>query len=439
MNLDIYVSTTGSDSNPGTLSAPLRTVDRALAVAELNGWLGYCRIHVAAGTYLLGSKLIDVPESGGVGTEPPVLMGDFLDVGGGNRAIAVSTVGQTASPAAFGTIQDTVGGWAVNQFRDRYVRLTGAGTHVGKRFQIASNTANTLTLAGLFVAVTTETYVIEEPATVLTAPGPDQFLFYGGDIGAIGCVFGDAVAGGVFNLRGGTLFHQACWFREFSTIPVENNASIATMWTSDVFDRFPSLNLLNDCGSAFFSSVASAAIIVDGGGVVRMSNCELRIRTSSSPSAEGDIVLTTCHFAGNAGQGAFGNTALQLTSCVYDACSFVSGDSINGVIVCEGGGSARVINCTMNACTANAIGLAGSADAIVQGLAGNNPAGGIPLQVRFNSTARKLTGNAIVGAAAGADVQVGNGAAVAWAAAQAAPGVNDQAAAFSEFCYAGPN
>ncbi|SDD95966.1 Protein of unknown function [Massilia sp. PDC64] len=51
---DLYVSTTGSDSNPGTQTAPLKTIARADALASAG-----TTIHVAAGTYRVSAPALD--------------------------------------------------------------------------------------------------------------------------------------------------------------------------------------------------------------------------------------------------------------------------------------------------------------------------------------------------------------------------------------------
>jgi hypothetical protein len=51
---DLYVSTSGSDSNPGTQTAPLKTIARADALASAG-----TTIHVAAGTYRVSAPALD--------------------------------------------------------------------------------------------------------------------------------------------------------------------------------------------------------------------------------------------------------------------------------------------------------------------------------------------------------------------------------------------
>ena len=51
---DLYVSTTGSDSNPGTQTAPVKSIARADALASAG-----TVIHVAAGTYRVSAPALD--------------------------------------------------------------------------------------------------------------------------------------------------------------------------------------------------------------------------------------------------------------------------------------------------------------------------------------------------------------------------------------------
>jgi hypothetical protein len=86
---DLYVATTGSDSNPGTQAAPLRTIGRADARA-LPGYV----IHVAAGTYE-----VSAPRSGssGIKTRKSGTSSDHIkfvsDVKWGAKIVVVSGKG----------------------------------------------------------------------------------------------------------------------------------------------------------------------------------------------------------------------------------------------------------------------------------------------------------------------------------------------------------
>lgn len=108
-NLDFYVATTGSDSNPGTISQPFATVQHATVIASKYDYQGlyWPTIHVAAGTY--GAPTIVLPEltniaeptSGGV---PIVTFGAVGIVRG--AGVALTSLLDTSG---FGVIQATGG------------------------------------------------------------------------------------------------------------------------------------------------------------------------------------------------------------------------------------------------------------------------------------------------------------------------------------------
>ena len=58
-NMDWYVATTGSDSNPGTIGSPFATIQFALTIAQQIDWAGkfYPNIHVADGTYNISNQI----------------------------------------------------------------------------------------------------------------------------------------------------------------------------------------------------------------------------------------------------------------------------------------------------------------------------------------------------------------------------------------------
>lgn len=72
----------------------------------------------------------------------------------------------TNSTITFGTLTDSTQSWTVNDLRGRIVTITG-GTGSGQQFIVASNTATSLTIEGVWTAPTrSSTYALQDSATV---------------------------------------------------------------------------------------------------------------------------------------------------------------------------------------------------------------------------------------------------------------------------------
>ena len=159
-NLTVYVATTGNDANDGlTPATAVATLNQALVIAGTTGYTLTCLISVGAGVFNMpvspntgtgadGTNIIiPMPKGGNARTAlPPIIRGTMTTLAA--DTIAVVTPGTAPT---FTTIQLTVGGYAVDQFKNQWVYPT-SGTRVGSRLLIVSNTVDTLTLAGTYSA-----------------------------------------------------------------------------------------------------------------------------------------------------------------------------------------------------------------------------------------------------------------------------------------------
>jgi len=177
----VYVSSTGSNSNPGTLSAPFLTIQGALN--SLPKYLKHKTIvQVGAGAFagfMIQGFQFDYTDS--------LTIGDWLQVSG---QLVTATLGQgTATGTAtsgtagtffsstWGTLTDTTNNWSVDALRGLLLEITG-GTGATQIFPIHSNTATAITIAGAWTAPNgTSTYAIRDWATTIntTIPFPVSF------------------------------------------------------------------------------------------------------------------------------------------------------------------------------------------------------------------------------------------------------------------------
>ena len=69
---DLHVSTSGSDSHPGTRAAPFRTIAAARDAARKFAGKEPVTVHVADGVYYLPETLVFTPADSGTGKNPVI-------------------------------------------------------------------------------------------------------------------------------------------------------------------------------------------------------------------------------------------------------------------------------------------------------------------------------------------------------------------------------
>lgn len=136
--LNIYISTTGSDSNDGlTIGTPVLTLQRALEVSNRHGWNEQVNLNFAAGNYLLPPNDPFVfkytplgSNSGGyVFTgDAPVLFGSYTTINTNNTTFAPTQLAMVDMGIALPP-----------NLYDGYCAVFTSGANIGKKYQIAEN------------------------------------------------------------------------------------------------------------------------------------------------------------------------------------------------------------------------------------------------------------------------------------------------------------
>lgn len=172
----------GNDGNDGSIGAPFLTVNRGLRRLS-PGWYGAATLNLRSGTHTIGARTVVPRPLGGSSTSEGGLLlngSDNTDILGART----SAGGTTGSQQTFGTVIDSVGGLTVNAHRGQFLRFTSGGTLNGRSFVITDNTATTFTVAGtITVAPTTETFVVENPAAIITWAGTQCLQGHGSILG----------------------------------------------------------------------------------------------------------------------------------------------------------------------------------------------------------------------------------------------------------------
>lgn len=176
--LSFFVETTGNDANDcRSISTPCLTPQGALNKAP-RMLRDSITLNMGAGNfpgfYLSGFTQDSSYQTSQGGAAAGVLVSgtrvtSTLATGTASGTATGGTGGNGAT--TFGTLLAAAQTWTVNDLRGRFVRITG-GTGSGQNLVIYSNTATSLTVsAGTWTAPdATSTYVIEDPATIITTP-----------------------------------------------------------------------------------------------------------------------------------------------------------------------------------------------------------------------------------------------------------------------------
>ncbi len=174
--LNLYVDPTGSDSNActSTGTAACLTIQGAIDKVPktiLDPVIVTVGAGNFAGAYVAGFT-VGKPRSVAAGAYLSLLgtlaTSTDLATGSATGTFTSGTAG-TSSPAVFGTGVMTGQTWTVNDLRGRFVEVTG-GTGSGQIRVVQSNTADTITIAGTWTAVTgTSTFAIRDSVSVVNS------------------------------------------------------------------------------------------------------------------------------------------------------------------------------------------------------------------------------------------------------------------------------
>ena len=178
--LDLYVTTTGSDTNEGQSSSqPLRSLARVfdLIPDQINHPVV---VHLGNGTYDLTGSLQGVTLKA-----PLMFIGDGAGQGSDDGFVEVATGVAQAGTGAAAVV--TTGGLAVDEYIDYFIEFT-SGNAEGYRRQIRDNTTTTITPAYYYnnAPADGDSYRIVRPAVTINMPES----------------FNTTVTAGFFNVKG---------------------------------------------------------------------------------------------------------------------------------------------------------------------------------------------------------------------------------------------
>ncbi len=177
----LYVTSTGSDSAPGTASQPFLTIQAALnSLPKIIRHL--VTIQVGAGSFAgfnwEGFTIDDTYVSGAAaGTDTIAnqvgiyIQGTYvastLDAGTASGTLTGSTTG-VAATATYTVTTDSTQAWTVNALKGKLFHVTSS-TGIGNMFPITSNTATAITCASTTAVGAASTYSIKDCATIITS------------------------------------------------------------------------------------------------------------------------------------------------------------------------------------------------------------------------------------------------------------------------------
>ncbi len=210
-DVDLYVSTTGNDSNACTASGASACLTIDGAIRKIPRPLQHrVRVFVGAGSFGAFSISGFTTNIGTQRTTAGILIDGALAT---STTLATGTTSGTATSGTagaddtFGTLVDSGQSWTTDDLRGRFVEVTG-GLGAGQLSVICANTATTITVCGgllLWAAPNnTSTYAIRDSATDINtcAATPPNAS------GAVGSSFNSAIriqsnsAGSTITLRG---------------------------------------------------------------------------------------------------------------------------------------------------------------------------------------------------------------------------------------------
>jgi len=241
----------GSDSNAGTITHPFATINHALQILT-PGWYGAATINLRAGTHTLTNfTLIPRGLGNGLTTSGGVLINgvDNTQDPIGNRTASGGTIG---SQATFGTVIDSVGGLTVNAFQGKFLRFTSGATLNGLSYLIEQNSSTTFTVEGSFpVAPTTETFVIETPAAILTWPGTQTFMGFGAPMGLMNVILNGAGGSNFVTFNEMVVGIQKTQMNNFGSFGITLGEHSSIVNLTAIAPQLGSPTIPNQCGGLF--------------------------------------------------------------------------------------------------------------------------------------------------------------------------------------------
>ncbi len=170
-DLQLYVDPLGSDSNACTSTGASACLTPQGAINKVPKFLKHrARVLLAAGSYASFNATAFNSDTGTQQTTAGLVIDGTLvsSTLATDTPTGTATGGTAGSTSTFGTLVDSTKAFTVNDLRGRFVEITG-GTGVLQVKAIASNTADTITIAGTWTApIAGSTYAIRDSASFIT-------------------------------------------------------------------------------------------------------------------------------------------------------------------------------------------------------------------------------------------------------------------------------
>lgn len=431
----------GNDANAGTISAPFATIDHALKTLS-PGWFGLATINVRAGTNTIGNRTVFPSPLGNSNTSAGGIVINGVDSTDSGLGARTANGGTAGSFQAFGTVIDSVGGLTVNQWRGSFLRFTSGATLNGRSFLIAENSATTFTICGIIaVAPTTETFVIETPAAIVSWSGT-QGMQGSCPVGVQNLAFSGGGGSNAFRWSGFVLGQQRCAFANMgsSGLAPRNGAGLTDM--NALLSYLGATTLVQQCGS-YFNGTPISLQLGSASGLepisTNLNRCLFK-NSSTEQLAGGTLQYVSCYFLGDSWvRSLYGTTALVAASrfnAVTPAPVTTAATSALGAALVFSRGSTGVVsNCDISntpntTAPGDGIFLEDGSRVDVPTTTGTGNAG-FGCRVNRLSQVRKSLGTTITGALG--DLSLGALGLTAWGATAVL--VTDP----TELCLAGPN
>lgn len=168
-----YVSTTGSDSNNGSLASPFATFRKAFETATRRGWMNTCSIRFLPGTFQIGDGApLNYAVSGGTKTSPLTIYGSSTQL-----IAPVAGAGSVFDPSLIQTdINYTPGGLTPGALTGKFLHFlpTSSAYFADTYHPITNNTASVISVSSFFAlpVIAADTFEVVESTTQLVTDQP---------------------------------------------------------------------------------------------------------------------------------------------------------------------------------------------------------------------------------------------------------------------------
>lgn len=281
--LSLYVDAAGNDNNPGTLSEPFLTIQKALDSLEHLEIASAVTINVGPGTFagfVIGNTIKIKSVSTQLLSTASVTIVGTLDT-----ATGVTSASGTSTSTATGIVNDTNQNWVVNELKGKIVRVLSSG--VSFEGYIQANTATQITFVGSITPTSGTVYTILEHKTKLTQT-----------VNTAGSLKSCIVLSGGGDSGTATVAATIKWLSCDTTGTAISGGLVTSVGISANSYNFVTCNFnLDTAGSV------TTAITVGNGNIISFTTCRFTTNKASSSllnfSKDSTLTLTRCWLAGS--------------------------------------------------------------------------------------------------------------------------------------------